>query len=61
MSRRTRTCDNCGKQLGGTLGLCYNCGGEKPSPSRSERLQDAWNWKMYLGLSPNRVQAAHEP
>lgn len=57
---RIRTCENCGKQLGGTVGLCYDCGGEKPSPSREERLTDAYVWKALLGVPHDKIQSAHE-
>lgn len=30
MMRRVRKCSECGKRLGGTLGRCFECGGEKP-------------------------------
>lgn len=58
--RRTRTCEECGKQLGGTVGKCFECGGEKPSPSREERLADAVYWKVELGVPYGMIQEAHE-
>lgn len=56
---RRRTCGECGKPLGGTVGLCYECGGEKPSPSRKERLADAETWKLLLGIEYEQVAEAH--
>lgn len=57
--RRRRTCSECGKPLGGTLGTCYECGGEKHSPSREERLADARNWKILFGVKPSLIEEAH--
>lgn len=56
---RRRKCDECGKPLGGTLGTCYKCGGEKPSPSRTERLASAKEWKLILGVKPSKIKSAH--
>lgn len=60
-NNRIRTCAECGKQLGGTVGTCHECGGEKPSPSREERLRDAERWKLWLGVPYEMIQRAHEP
>lgn len=56
---RKRKCGECGKPLGGTAGLCYECGGEKPSPSRKERLRDAEKWKLWLGIPWSMIANAH--
>lgn len=56
---RLRNCDECGQALGGSIGLCYECGGEKPTPSREERLTDAYTWKMILGVDPSLINDAH--
>jgi len=56
---RTRTCEDCGKKLGGTVGTCYECGGEKPSPSRKERLKSAEQWKLWLGAPWKKIAQAH--
>lgn len=59
--QRVRKCADCGKPLGGTLGKCYECGGEKSEPTREERLQDAFYWKVVgLGIKPSVVEEAHE-
>lgn len=60
MQRRQRDCGECGKALGGTVGTCYECGGEKPSPSREERLKDAVRWKILLGVPRHKINQAHE-
>lgn len=60
MRSRVRTCDDCGKKLGGTVGLCYECGGEKPQPTREERLADARWWKIMLGVDPDLIEEAHQ-
>lgn len=57
---RIRTCAECGKQLGGTVVKCFECGGEKPSPSREERLRDAVWWKIELGVPFDMIQRAHD-
>lgn len=56
---RRRRCGECGKPLGSTVGLCYECGGEDPSPSRRERLADAENWKLLGGIPWKKVKRAH--
>lgn len=58
-TRRKRTCAECGKPLGGTVGKCYECGGEKPQPSRRERLKDAETWKLWLGVPWDKIAEAH--
>lgn len=58
--RRQRNCAECGKALGGTVGTCHECGGEKPSPSKEERLRDARTWKILLGVDPLLIKSAHE-
>jgi hypothetical protein len=57
---RLRNCSECNKQLGGTVGECFECGGEKPSPSREERLADAYLWKAWLGVPHSKIMDAHE-
>lgn len=57
--RRQRKCSECGKPLGGTVGRCHECGGEKPSPSRRERLKDAEEWKLWLGVPWDLIKEAH--
>lgn len=57
--RRRRTCQDCGKPLGSTVGKCYECGGEQPEPSREERLRDAYVWKILLGVDPELIEEAH--
>lgn len=57
---RVRTCAECDKKLGGTVGKCHECGGEKPSPSKKERLEDARTWKILLGVDPLLIKSAHE-
>jgi hypothetical protein len=56
---RKRTCAECGKPLGGTVGKCYECGGEKPEPSRKERLSDAEKWKLWAGVPWDMIAEAH--
>jgi hypothetical protein len=58
--RRKRKCSECGKPLGGTVSECYECGGEKVSPSREERLADARWWKFWLGVDATLVEEAHD-
>lgn len=60
MKRRIRTCADCGKQLGGTIGKCFDCGGEKPEPTREDRLADARWWKMMLGVKKDHVDQTHQ-
>lgn len=57
---RQRNCGECGKALGGTVGKCFDCGGEKPSPSREDRLADAYTWKILLGVPRHKIKQAHE-
>lgn len=57
--RRKRRCADCGKPLGSTVGRCYECGGEDPSLTREERLQDARTWKILFGIPPQKIAAAH--
>lgn len=57
--RRTRTCSECGKRLGSTVGECFECGGEQPSASREERLRDAYTWKILLGVKPEKIEEVH--
>lgn len=56
---RQRTCDDCGKPLGGTIVKCHECGGEKPKPSRKERLANAERWKLWLGVRWDQIEEAH--
>lgn len=56
---RRRICGDCGKPLGGTVGQCYECGGEKPAPSRDERLADAMAWKTLLAIPYETIAEAH--
>lgn len=58
--KRKRKCAECGKPLGSTVGKCYECGGESPSPSRRERLQDAETWKLLLGVPYGKIKEAHD-
>lgn len=52
-------CNDCGKPLGGTEELCYECGGEKPTLSREERLANARMWKAMMWIPPEKVDEAH--
>lgn len=60
IQKRKRKCMDCGKPLGSTVGRCFECGGESPSPSRDERLQPAVWWKIELGVPYKQIQKAHE-
>jgi hypothetical protein len=59
MLRRKRKCSECNKPLGGTVGKCYECGGEKPERTRKERLADAKEWKLLLGVKYALIKEAH--
>lgn len=58
--RRQRKCGECGKPLGGTVGLCYGCGGDPPTVTREDRLADAVWWKLWLGVDPQLIEEAHD-
>jgi len=60
MQRRKRKCEDCEKPLGGTIVKCFECGGEKPSPSKKERLSDGKEWAALLGVERSVVKSVHE-
>ena len=57
---RRRKCDECGQPLGGTLGTCHDCGGEKNRLSREGRLANAKKWKLLFGVKPDLIEEAHD-
>lgn len=56
---RRRKCAECGKPLGSTVAECYECGGEKPDRDNPAE-QWAVEWKVWLGVPWNKIQAAHD-
>lgn len=59
--RRKRTCSECGKPLGNTLGKCHEHGGDNYRAGGSMMYQWSERWKLwYFGVPYDKVQKAHE-
>lgn len=50
-----RTCQSCGKPLGGSLGRCHDCGGD--TYRGGDPITPEW-WLVELGVKPALVQDA---
>lgn len=59
--QRRRTCSECGKPLGNTLGRCHECGGE--TYRAGGQMVDDWGryWKIEMGIPWPKIVEVHGP